>query len=123
MSILVHKINQRGDVLHRRVLQNTVPQIENVARFAGDAIQNTGSLFLYFRDWGKENDRIEIPLDGHIVTQLVPGCGQIDAPIDTDDVTSRCFEQRQQTGGTSAKMYQRYVTLTRSDFNGPPGMR
>ena len=105
--VFMHKINQRGDVLNRSVLQDTVTQIENVAGFAFDPVENPGRLGFDLGNRSKKNHRVQITLHGDVAAQLRPSRGQVDAPINADNIAAGGFEQRQHIGRAGAEMDQR----------------
>ena len=84
----VDGVDEREDVIDRRFGQDAVAEIEDVAGASGGLIENHLGTAANFGRLGEQRDRIEITLNGDIVAEPRPGLGEIDAPIETDDIAA-----------------------------------
>ena len=100
---------RRLNVLFRRVLQDAVSDVEDVAGATSSAAQDIVDAFFHFRDGSEQRNRIQIPLHGSIVTDGLPAVIERDSPIQADHVSTRPAHEREQGGRTRAKVDDRHT--------------
>src|SRR5690349_19393990 len=105
----MHHIDNSPDVLHGRVLQDAMAQIEDVTGTSGRAAEDILDAFLDFSLWRKEQCRIEIALHGDIMPEEPPAIIQGDAPVESDHVSAGALHKRQESCGVRSKMNYRHV--------------
>src|SRR5262249_11975088 len=85
---LVDHVDERDDVIDRRVLVDAVPEIEDVARPSADRVQNVLHRATDLTDVREQHGGIEIPLHCDVVTEPVPRRTDLDAPIEPDHIAA-----------------------------------
>ena len=65
----VDAINQSALMVHRGRGQDAVAKVKNMTRATSHAFQNSISLLSDFRNRGKEDDRVQVALNGIPVAQ------------------------------------------------------
>ena len=88
----MNKIDQGDHVVDGRRRQNSVAKVENVAWPARRKIQELLHLFTHLRDRSEKDLRIEIPLNGPIVTDHSPGLVERPAMVDAANVAAGLAE-------------------------------
>src|SRR5262245_38826750 len=69
---LVDGVDERADVFDRRLGQDPVPEIEDVARPARGLAEDRGRLRADLGDGCEEDERVEVSLDGDVVADACP---------------------------------------------------
>src|SRR5690349_23227840 len=105
----MHHIDNSPDVLHGRMLQNAMAQIEDMTGTSSRPAQDIVDAFLDLSLWRKEQCRIEIALHRNIVPEEPPAIIQWDTPVEPDYVTAGALHQWQESGGVRSKMNDRHV--------------
>src|SRR4030042_16014 len=100
----MNHIDQSYHILNWGVWKDPVSKIENMAGSPPYAIKNPPDFFLNEIDRAKENNRIEISLNGHIVTQTSPCFFKIHPPIDSNRLSSCPLHQLQKGGRIRCKV-------------------
>ena len=88
---LVHRIDQRRDVLRRCVLADAVAEVENVPAAGGrrpEAVQRGAHLGADALRRREQHVRIEIALQRHPVADTRPGRAEVDRPVEPDHVAA-----------------------------------
>ena len=63
---------QSDHILNRGIRKDTVTEVENMSGSTLCAVKNPFDLFLDEIDGAEENNRIEVSLNGHIISQPCP---------------------------------------------------
>ena len=97
----VDDVDQGADVVDGGLRQDPVTEVEDMARTAPGLRQDSPGLALDFLERSEQDDRIEIPLDGDVMTEPLPGLIELDPPIEADD----------RAAGVALKLQQRDVPV------------
>src|SRR5260370_33808335 len=92
----MHHIDQRNHMVDRRFGQDTVSQIENMARTAARLVEDRAHAAPNLPDIGKQRYRVKVALHGNAGTETLPRLRQIDAPIEADYVAPGLTHQLEQ---------------------------
>src|SRR5262249_52047221 len=84
----VDSFHKQLHVIVRSRRQNSMSQIEDMPGPTSGLLQNSRHSPPDFLWIGQQNHGIEVALDGHVVTDLVPPAVKADPPIQSDDVPS-----------------------------------
>ncbi len=79
---LMHNLDQRFRVFRRDIGGDAVAKVENVAGAMLGGGQHLQGFAADRGDVGQQDDRVEIALDGNVVTDRLPAVAQIDSPIE-----------------------------------------
>src|SRR5258708_6541897 len=85
-SELAHHLDHGFHVLHRRLRQDSVPEVEDVAGARAGALQQIGDVQLELRHRREQDSWIEVALDRRAVADVHPGLVDIDAPIHSENI-------------------------------------
>jgi len=77
--------NKRLYMLDRGFGQNTMAQIEDVSQSPARAFNDISRRLLYLLPRGEKDDRIKIPLDGSLISDLLPSGIERNAHIPLND--------------------------------------
>src|ERR1051325_3346718 len=86
---LSHHLHHSFHVIYRRLWQNAVTQIEDVAGPRARALQQFVDAHLELGQRREQRYRIQIPLDGGTVADVHPGLVDVDTPVDAHYVAAR----------------------------------
>src|SRR5437867_11052214 len=100
----VDEIDEPSDVVHRRFGEDAVPQVEDVAGAAGGAVEDRLGVAPNYLEVGKEDRRIEVPLDASLGADPFPRLVQRNPPIHADDVAPRLGHPLQKSRGVGAEV-------------------
>ncbi len=117
----MHHIDQRNHMVDRRFGQDTVSQIENMARTAARLFEDRAHAVANLRDIGKQRYRVKVALHGDAGTETLPGLRQIDAPIEADYVAPGLAHQFEQIARHRAEV--NHGNRVPHRFDNAPGMR
>src|SRR2546426_897052 len=104
---LAHHLHYGLHVIDRRLGQNAVPQVEDVARTSTGALQQLGHAHLQLRKRCEQRRRIEIPLDGGAIADVHPRLVDVDAPVDAHYIAARRVQLAKKSGSARAEMNHR----------------
>src|SRR5216683_7306601 len=121
LAHLMHHIDQRNHMVDRRFGQDTVSQIENMARTAARLFEDRAHAVANLRDIGKQRYRVKVALHGDAGTETLPGLRQIDAPIEADYVAPGLAHQFEQIARHRAEVNHGNRVTHR--FDNASGMR
>src|SRR5688572_13074882 len=96
-------------ILYWCMLQNAMPQVEDMARATIGAAQDVVNARFNLRQRCKKNCWIKISLNRDISSKESPAIVKRDAPVETDHVSTCALHQRQQSGCISTKMNHRHI--------------
>ena len=85
------------------------------------AVEHPPGALAQLRPRRKEHHRVEVALNRHVAAQPLPASGQVDPPVDADDVAAGLTDQRQHAAGVGAKVNDRHAGLPR-DLDRPPAV-
>jgi hypothetical protein len=69
----MNRLYQSDHMVDRCIGKNAMAKVEDVARSALCFTENPIDFFLDQINWTKENDGIEVSLDGYIISKTGPG--------------------------------------------------
>src|SRR5450631_580416 len=101
---LVHSLDEELQILERSRRENSVPEVEDVARPATCATQDLAGALTHEIRWAKQHRRIQVALDAAIVTYPLPANVQGHAPVERHDVWSSRGYRLEQAGGVRAEV-------------------
>ena len=81
----MHRIDQRDRIIDRRLLQNAVAEVEDVAGAAGGLVEDFGGAAADFGVVGKRTPGSRLPCTARSWPIVLPGVVEADAPVDADD--------------------------------------
>src|SRR5436305_5468963 len=87
---------ERNGIRRRRLGNNAVAEIENVAGAAGGLVEDFLRAAADIGFVGEENERVEVALNGFSLADDFPGVVETDAPVDPDDLTAGFGEKGKQ---------------------------
>ena len=103
----MHHLDDRFDVGNRRLRQNAVAKVENVAGTASGLFENRPYPAFEFGSRGEQGCRIEIPLHGGVWPKLFPAPIERCAPVEANHVAAGVFHQRQKSRRVRAEVNHR----------------
>src|SRR5208282_4020314 len=106
---LVNRIDQRDYVIDRRLWKYSVAEIEDMSGASARLIENRAGACADFGNVREQRDRIEIALHRHAVIEPRPRVGEIDAPIEPQNVAARLAHQLEQVPRHGPEMNDRHV--------------
>src|ERR1035437_5710539 len=118
---LVNRIDERDYVIDRRIRKYSVAEIEDMSGASARLIENRAGACPEFGNVREQRDRIEIALHRHAVIEPRPRVGEIDAPIQADNVAARLAHQLEQVSRHGPEMDYGHVGGDRRDHR--RGMR
>ncbi len=110
----MHKLHQRRHMLHRRLRQNAVPQVEDMSGATAGPLQHICGPAFDLGEGGEQRYRVQVALDGDVVAQPAPGIVQVDAPIDADYIAAGLLHQLQHPVGVGPKVDDWHTGAPRS---------
>src|ERR1700685_4171793 len=72
------------------------------------AVEDRAGALANLGDSGEQRDRIEIALNRNVLTEPLPSFGEIDAPVETDDIAARLAHEFEQIAGDRTEMDHRH---------------
>src|SRR5713101_3470551 len=121
LAHLMHHIDQRNHMVVRRFCQDTVSQIENMARTAARLVEDRAHAAANFRDIGKQRYRVKVALHANAGTETLPRLREVDAPIEADYVAAGLAHQFEEIARHRAEVNHGNCVPHR--FYNAPGMR
>jgi hypothetical protein len=115
----MHQIDDRFDVLHRRMLQNAMAQVENVTRATARAAQNIMDALFDFRERSKEQSGIKIPLNRDIMPKSSPAIVQGNAPVQADHIPTGTLHKQKESRSICPEMDHRHILCIGGRQNSP----
>ncbi len=100
----MHDVDERLDVVDGSLRNDAVSQVEDVARASGCLVENRARTFGGDFAGSAKQKRVDVALDGVIVTNAFPGIVERNAPIDTDDGTAGITLRFEERGGVGAEV-------------------
>ena len=93
-------------------------QVEDVAWLALGFCKHRVHLAGQYLPWGQQGHRVQIPLDGVVASDRLPGRGQGYPPVHADDLRIQVLEKRQQACGAGGKVNSRDARRLQSPQQG-----
>src|SRR5436853_565353 len=84
----MHQLHRRGDGFHWSVRENPMTKVKDVPSTTSSPLENILHPSLDLVERGKQDDRVQIPLDRRIVSNHRPGLVQMHPPVHADDVAA-----------------------------------
>ena len=84
----MHGINQCDRIIDRRLREDTVAEVEDVAGASGSLGKNFGGAAADFGAVGQEYAGVEVALHGAVEADGAPSVVEANAPVDADDGAS-----------------------------------
>src|ERR1700738_3179622 len=95
-------------MIDRRLRQNTVAEIEDMAGPSAGAVENQSCAPPNFGDLSEQRNRIEIALNRDAIAEPRPRLRKIDAPVEADNVAAGFTHEFEQVSSDGAEMDYRH---------------
>src|SRR6266498_5735737 len=100
----MHHINHGFDMIYWCVLQNAMPEIEDMTRSSIRAAKNFAHSDFDLGEWCEKNSWIKIPLNSNIISKQRPTIVQMDAPVQSNHICPGAFHQRKKSCGIRSEV-------------------
>src|SRR5262245_15736498 len=104
---LMHRLDHGDDILDRSFGQNSMTEVKYMPRLAASASENFGDTSTDVLRRGKERCWIQVSLDAHIVSQVIPGRIKIHPPVYADHVAAGGTQRLEESSGAGAEIDDR----------------
>ncbi len=81
----MHRVDQCDRIINRRLREDAVAEVEDVAGAAGGLSENFGGAAADFGAVGEKHAGVEVALHGAVEADGAPGVVEANAPVDADD--------------------------------------
>jgi hypothetical protein len=85
----MHHFGHGMHVLDRRLRQDTMAEVENMAKAVPGSLYDVIHTVLDLGQWREQGHRIKIPLNADVIPEAAPGIIKGHAPIHADHVSTR----------------------------------
>src|SRR5229473_2341743 len=97
-------LNQGLKVFERAARKNAMAEVEDVASASACTPQHLASPRDHALGGPEKDSRVEVALHAAIEADALPARVEVDAPVERDDVRSRCRDQLEQPRGGGPEM-------------------
>ena len=108
-------IDERDHVFDGRTGHDAVAEVKNMSGSCVDLIEDDFGAPANLCRGCEEDDGVEVSLNGDIVSEAFPGCGQVHSPIEAYDVASCLLDGFEEDGRIGTEMDDWDARLDRVD--------
>ena len=108
---LVHVVYQPANMVDRRFRQHAVTEVEDVARSPRGAVEDVVDLEAEFTPRREQGRGVEIPLNGALVADRLPGLVEGTPPVHTDHVAACARDLVDVVGRAHAEVDHRHTDV------------